>query len=367
MKTHYEVLGVSPRASKGEIKSAYRKLARVFHPDINQAPDSADRFREIARAYEILSDSHARLNYDSAIGIPPAKAEDKTQKIRREEQELKRRADEQMQQAPRPQNLDAESESRLTTLMVSGKVLEAERLAQSLLAQKPRSALPHAVLGDIAKMRGQFDLALQFYSLAAQYSPANTAYQKQYELLLNSDPEPFLVKKSAADSTDIKPFLVAASVSILTITYTLLSKENSLGLPMARNLTFGGVSMLLIAGIVFGASSSLSKSLPNPQAMAPSATSKFNRNQILLALAMLNFWLGLLTYLAMGLSQQTLNRHITLVAMIVGILASAFGVFGLSRGASFAFDYLCWGASIIFIGFLTGWLVTDALSRASSS
>lgn len=60
----YEVLGVSKNASKDEIKSAYRKLAKQYHPDINKAPDAEAKFKEIQEAYDVLYDDQKRATYD---------------------------------------------------------------------------------------------------------------------------------------------------------------------------------------------------------------------------------------------------------------------------------------------------------------
>jgi curved DNA-binding protein len=60
----YEVLGVPPDAPQDEIQRAYRKLARTYHPDINKDPGAEDRFKEIAEAYDVLSDPDARAAYD---------------------------------------------------------------------------------------------------------------------------------------------------------------------------------------------------------------------------------------------------------------------------------------------------------------
>lgn len=58
----YEVLGVSKSASADEIKSAYRKLARKYHPDLNKEPGAEEKFKEVQEAYDILSDADKKLN-----------------------------------------------------------------------------------------------------------------------------------------------------------------------------------------------------------------------------------------------------------------------------------------------------------------
>ncbi len=63
-KDFYKVLGVAPDSNEDEIKKAYRKLALKFHPDKNSDADAEDRFKEIAEAYEILTDAKKRSIYD---------------------------------------------------------------------------------------------------------------------------------------------------------------------------------------------------------------------------------------------------------------------------------------------------------------
>ncbi len=63
-RDYYEVLGVPKNASQEDLKAAFRRLARQFHPDVNKEPDAEEKFKEINEAYAILSDSQKRDAYD---------------------------------------------------------------------------------------------------------------------------------------------------------------------------------------------------------------------------------------------------------------------------------------------------------------
>ena len=63
-RDYYEVLGVSKTADEKEIKSAFRKLAKKYHPDVSKEPDAAEKFKEAQEAYAVLSDEQKRKQYD---------------------------------------------------------------------------------------------------------------------------------------------------------------------------------------------------------------------------------------------------------------------------------------------------------------
>lgn len=63
-KDYYATLGVEPSAGEAEIKTAYRRLARKYHPDVSQEPGAEERFKAVNEAYEALRDPNKRAAYD---------------------------------------------------------------------------------------------------------------------------------------------------------------------------------------------------------------------------------------------------------------------------------------------------------------
>jgi len=91
--SHYTTLGIASGATSAEIKSAYRGLVKIYHPDLNPSPDAHSRMQAINEAYEVLSDSYSRQMYDLLLAghvfsmEPPQETE--AQRFRREYKQRK--------------------------------------------------------------------------------------------------------------------------------------------------------------------------------------------------------------------------------------------------------------------------------------
>ncbi len=79
-KNYYSILGVTPDSDSSEVKYSYRHLARIYHPDVNKEPESAEKFKDILEAYETLSDEIKRKQYDMLNGFYKTPKTDFSQK-----------------------------------------------------------------------------------------------------------------------------------------------------------------------------------------------------------------------------------------------------------------------------------------------
>ncbi|MEQ1935896.1 MAG: J domain-containing protein, partial [Fimbriimonadaceae bacterium] len=206
-KTYYEVLGVTQKASSDEIRRAYRRLALLEHPDRSKASDATERFMRITEAYETLRDAELRRRYDLKI-IAVASERSPTDGSARS-----------VKSSPGPDL------ARLAVLFSRGRLDEAEHLAEQTISRFPREALPYAILGDIARARGQLAMATKYYAFAVQMEPRNAAYNNRYLDLLKSSPAGI---DSSPNSIAIAPIGVLFAISTLACTYLATASEKAL-------------------------------------------------------------------------------------------------------------------------------------------
>ncbi len=86
-KNYYDILGVTPDSDNAEVKTSYRHLARIYHPDVNKSPESIEKFKDIIEAYETLSDEIKRKQYDMLNGFykTPNKGFEKKSETKKED------------------------------------------------------------------------------------------------------------------------------------------------------------------------------------------------------------------------------------------------------------------------------------------
>lgn len=352
---HYEMLGVNRKATIDEIRRAYRRLALKIHPDRSKAPDAAERFTRLTQAYEVLRDPEARRRYDEELTraeyrVQPGPATAKPAP------------------GPKPkkvataQKMMVPETARLAALFSRGKFDDAEDLAERIIENFPREALAYAILGDIARARGQMARASKLYAYAVQMDPRNHAFQQRYEDLLRS----MGVTQVSETSSPVTASAAAFGVALLACVYLIVAKEKPLfrnDLPFISTWTLGCLVMLFLTGVGAGVSLSLGRMLDRFSSVSVTALGRISPTVALATVAIVNFWAATALYLLLGLTQQSFNFSAT---RLIG--ASVAGLFILTMGASLsgsidAGQVLLWGGNVLYLGSISGWMVGDALRR----
>lgn len=198
-KNYYDVLGVPRTASVDEIKKRYRTLARELHPDVNRHnADASRRFSEVTEAYKALSDADSRKAHDAELSL--------------REQQAARAAARHNAYSPggaasrtagttgaaggarpaagtgRPAGGAASAEvarliAEAQAAFVRGKLVEARAYAEQARRLNHRNPQPYEILGDVYRMQGRTEQAIQMYSMALQINPRNTSVMHRLERL----------------------------------------------------------------------------------------------------------------------------------------------------------------------------------------
>lgn len=364
-RTHYEILGLKKSASNAEVRAAYRTLVMKHHPDRSKDPKSTELFIRITEAYNVLSDGQRRRNYDAMLEL-----------------EARPQDSEQVRTAqygggvspgygpPKPGAARASAVTvdvtRLSMLFSRGQYSEAEKLARKILSADNRQPLPYAVLGDLARSRGDLPTAEKMYSYAIQMDPSNATYRKRYDELAA------VGNKVVAGHTAPQPQgsqlyapLVGAGLVLLGCFYLALSKEAAFipELALISTWTVGLMMTLVLSGIAIGASLSAAGMLDRLHTMTTTSLGRTSPTMVLGIVAAISFWAAALLYGLLGSSQRSFNLSTTRLVLSV-IAGTVFLAASASASGSMdGFQVLFWGGNIVYLGSLCGWTVADSFRR----
>ena len=253
----------------------------------------------------------------------------------------------------------------MASLYNRSRLAEAEKLARHILTIDGRQPLPYAVLGDMARQRGDLNEAQRMYAYAAQFEPNNPLFQRRYEELLGSykvvEDRRQRTQIATDDKQAIAP-LASGGIVLLAAIYLALGKESALlpGVGLVSTWTLGLFVMLFLSGVAVGSSLAMGNLLDRFQALTTTATGKVSPNVALGVVAMVNFWAAAGLYLLLGTFQRAFNFS---TSRVVGGVAAATVLLSLGAGLSDVLSsaqVFLWGGNIVYLGALVGWMVADA-------
>lgn len=380
-KSHYEVLGVGIKSSAEEIRSAYRKIVLDHHPDRSSAPESKDIFLIATQAYEVLSDAGRRLHYDASL---------RADQIRAEQDKLKAYAARKnatgagapsvrTDTVPKAATADASANlrsakgsvtvdvTRLTMLFTRAQYGEAERLAKRIIDQDARQPIPYAVLGDLARQRGELAQAAKMYAYAVQMDPNNSLYQQRHEELLGAiQPNQVSVRAGLSNGLQIFAPMVGAAVILMAALYLCVGHETPLmpGFSPVSTWTFGLVVLLFLSGVAIGASFSVAQLTDRFTTVTKTTLGRLSPYVALSILAAVSFWFAALLYVVLGVARRTFNYSTTrLVAMTAAATLLLAGAAAINVDGPSPMQTLFWGGNLVYVGAVIGWMVADSLQH----
>ncbi len=364
----YTALGLTPKATQEEVRTAYRRLVKKYHPDQSSDKTSTEMFLKVQEAYEVLSDPARRAEYDRLQAIQEQlrkqKAAPQTPPNARSRTTSSARP-----QPPKPQSTQpktptlAAEVSRLSMLFTKGRLAEADSLARQIIARDARIALPYAVLGDVARQKGNFAEASKMYAYAAQFDPTNPVYMRKHEELIQRTTAQTAPRKAYQKESVSAAPLVGFSVAFIACAYLALAKEAPIlpNLGLIRTWTLGLVVMLFISGVAVGASLSAGRLLDRFDSFTTNALGRVSPSMALAPVALVSFWAAALLYVLLGLGQKSfsysMSRLLGAVAAIVLMTTIAASI----SGRIDPMQALLWGGNIAYFGSLCGWMVADSL------
>lgn len=417
-KSYYDVLGVPRAASLSDIKKRYRELARQFHPDVNQGKaDAGKRFSEITEAYKALSDPDSRKTHDADL-------------LLREQRSATARsaaasASPQTNpfggtppRAARPGSSGAAGQYDVSRLIaeaqaafVRHKLVEARALAEQALRLNRRSAQAYEILGDVYRLQGKTEQAMQMYSMSLQINPRNTPLMQRLERMSRASSATAGSSSSSAqrvffDNRGVsydqrgaggarQQRAAAAAAPAAAPSSAMPGEKRPLGALLVGVFGYGGAFMLVLYAAIFS-SNPLSRMTPGPLSFVPTWNAT-----ILTVMALCGLLLGATMaitqairriddelvlpgagagggrYIPLGLLMIVISIvSFYAAALLYGIVsflqesltASMLRVFGAIMAVTLLltvvytpgpFQVLLFGPNVVFLAFVFGWFLGD--------
>jgi tetratricopeptide (TPR) repeat protein len=361
-RTHYDELGVREGAEREEIRKAYRKLVLKFHPDRSGDSATTDRFVRISEAYKVLSDEKRRREYDAGLTY----RREREEMIRRRREQSPRPAAPKPPSAAGPRGRDPGDLAAKTTeaalLFSQGRYEQAERVALLVVRSNPNLAMPHAILGDIARSRQQFREALGHYAVALQLEPGNATYSRRYEEVLAQTEAVDRFGAVEPAKPGVNPLLAASLLSGLMLFYISVAREAPLAerIGFISSWTAGLVVMLFINGVILGAALSISQSVDRWESVVRGSSGKLSPAAALGLVAVVSYWASALLYVFVGLMQRSFTYSMSRLVTAVGVLSLSYAAMAALSPTLMWHQTLLWGGNLLYLGALAGWAVADA-------
>lgn len=361
---HYKTLGVTRSASSNDIKSAYRKIVLKHHPDKSSSADSAQIFLKATEAYEILSDFDRRKQYDSALENERRRIADE-QRI----QTQKKAAATQTQSKVQPVNTIAADVTKLSLIFTRGQYAESEKLARTILIRDSRQPIPYAVLGDLARAKGNMDEAAKMYAFAAQMDPRNPIYQQRHEELIRTvqvSKTQAVRGQSVQEGKSVMSLVVGFLLLVCCCFYVIVAKEEPIlpKLSLVGTWTLGLFVMLFMAGVSAGSVLSTSNLIDRFHINTNSLGKVSSPMIALTSIAIVNFWAAAILFAGIATKARGANvNHIRFLGSIAGTVVLIAVSCTISRSSINPTQVLLWGGNLVYIGGVCGWMVADSFKR----
>jgi len=364
-KTYYEVLGVSENATMEEIRRAYHTLMLKLHPDRAGTNFRMERFVQVQDAYKTLSNPVRRRHYDETLRhqrlsqarkrtTPPPGSEARKPHVQYESTHPG------YTQKP-PADLSARV-AEAAALFSQGKYDRAESTARWILERDPRSAMSHAILGDIERFRGNLDAALKHYAYAIQFAPRNVTFQTRYEKLLRQVNTMERARQRTQTPKWVSPWFVVAFVTCLANLYVGISKEAPMlqGIPPISSWTLGLLVMMFLNGVSLGATLATIHVVDRWESIARASTGRWSQAATLGIVALVNFWFSAGLYLLLGYARRSYTYSVSRLVSGVAALTAIYAFTSALSSTLQPMQTLLWGGNVVYLGALCGWAVADA-------